>query len=302
MELAYLFVLQLCSFALFYARTTHAATARILVYTATQQFRHDSIPTALEALKAKQASIDVEFENTEDPSQFTDSNLANYDALIFLSTTGEDVALQRYFNLGGNFVGIHSASDTLRNSTAYINQLGSRFDYHADLQNFTVNVIDGNHPSTSILPTNWVIPDEVYNFEIDPRSLGATVVLAADESTVVDNGVRRFDQGTPHPLAWFAERGAGVQAGNVAGRSFYTSLGHLNETWRDELFISHVIGGISWVLQGNTTRAYNSSAQVGSLQASGSSSLAGSPPSTATTTSPPPSGSQNTSSYVSLPR
>ncbi|KAJ3512885.1 hypothetical protein NLJ89_g3263 [Agrocybe chaxingu] len=243
MELAYLFVLQLCSLALFYARTAHAATARILVYTATQRFRHDSIPTALEALKAKQASIDVEFENTEDPSQFTDSNLANYDALIFLSTTGE---------------GIHSASDTLRNSTTYINQLGSRFDYHADLQNFTVIVIDENHPSTSMLPTNWVIPDEVYNFEIDPRSLGATVVLAADESTVVDNGVRRFDQGTPHPIAWFEEKGAGVQPGNVAGRSFYTSLGHLNETWSDELFISHCTSGKSssirfWFFDGQPT-------------------------------------------------
>jgi len=32
--------------------------------------------------------------------------------------------------------------------------------------------------------------------------------------------------------AWFQERGAGVETGGVAGRSFYTSLGHLNETWR----------------------------------------------------------------------
>ena len=33
--------------------------------------------------------------------------------------------------------------------------------------------------------------------------------------------------------AWYQERGAGVQTvkGGVAGRSFYTSLGHLNETW-----------------------------------------------------------------------
>ena len=32
-------------------------------------------------------------------------------------------------------------------------------------------------------------------------------------------------------IAWYQERGAGVQSGGTAGRSFYTSLGHLNEIW-----------------------------------------------------------------------
>lgn len=31
---------------------------------------------------------------------------------------------------------------------------------------------------------------------------------------------------------WYQEHGAGVQSGGTAGRSFYTSLGHLNETWQ----------------------------------------------------------------------
>lgn len=67
---------------------------------------------------------------------------------------------------------------------------------------------------------------------------------------VTDNGVRKFDQGSPHPLgkllvgfqvsrsaltanqAWYQEHGAGVDTNGIAGRSFYTSLGHLNETWQ----------------------------------------------------------------------
>ena len=102
-----------------------------------------------------------------------------------------------------------------------------------------------------------------------------------------------------HFAAWFQEKGAGVEAGGIAGRSFYTSLGHLNETWQvsdvkvivaveiahllplqDNLFLAHVFGGISWVLQGNTTRAFNSSGQVGNAQASMSTTVsisAGSP-------------------------
>lgn len=63
--------------------------ARILIYSATQGFRHDSIPTAIQAMKANQSSINAVFENTEDQTQFTDEILSRYDALLFLDTTGE---------------------------------------------------------------------------------------------------------------------------------------------------------------------------------------------------------------------
>ncbi|KAF8907327.1 trehalose utilization-domain-containing protein [Gymnopilus junonius] len=250
-------------------QAVQATQARILIYSRTLGFRHDSIPVAINALKTKQDSINVAFTSTEDPSQFTDSILSSYDALVFLSTTGEVLdsdgvaSFQKYLNLGGNFLAIHSASDTLRNTTCYTKELGAVFDYHPALQNFTVDVVGPSHPSTSMLPAQWNVQDEAYNFESNPRALGAIVVLSANESSYVDTGVRRFDQGTPHPTAWYQERGAGVQQGGAAGRSFYSSLGHLNETWQDELFMSHILGGISWVLQSNTTRAFNSSALVG---------------------------------------
>ena len=63
--------------------------ARILIYSATRNFRHDSIPTAIEALRAKGSSINVVFDNTEDETVFSDQGLAGYDALLFLSNTGE---------------------------------------------------------------------------------------------------------------------------------------------------------------------------------------------------------------------
>jgi len=64
-------------------------------------------------------------------------------------------ALQRYFDLGGNFVAIHSASDCLRNTTFYGQEVGefvrrfspllstnrpdclvgAFFDYHPVIQN-----------------------------------------------------------------------------------------------------------------------------------------------------------------------
>ncbi|TFK49891.1 class I glutamine amidotransferase-like protein [Heliocybe sulcata] len=255
-----------------------ADAARILIYSATRDFRHDSIPTAIDALKAKGSSISVSFDNTEDPTRFTDDVLKQYDAILFLDNTGEvlddqgKAAFQRYLGLGGNFVGVHAASDCLRNTTWYGNEVGAFFDYHPALQNATINVLDNAHPSTNMLPAQWHVQEEIYNFKSDPRVIGATVVLSADETSYSDPGPRNYNQGTPHPTAWFQERGAGVQGSGTAGRSFYTSLGHLNETWKDDLFLAHVLGGITWTLQSNTTLAFNASANVGNPASSSSSS------------------------------
>ncbi|KAK1234917.1 hypothetical protein PQX77_001879 [Marasmius sp. AFHP31] len=102
----------------------------VLIYSATAGFRHDSIPTAIQALKAKGPSVSIQFTATEDENHFTDDNLALYNAIVFLSTTGEvlspsgKTAFQNYLNLGGNFVGIHSASNCLVNDTFYGRQVG----------------------------------------------------------------------------------------------------------------------------------------------------------------------------------
>ncbi|KAH7873455.1 trehalose utilization-domain-containing protein [Lentinula edodes] len=251
-----------------FAPSAFATNAKVLIYSATEDFRHDSIPTAIQALQSKGPSFDIQFETTEDKAQFTDQYLARYDALLFLDNTGEvlddlgKAALQKYLDLGGNFIGIHAASDCLRNTTFYGHEVGAFFDYHPALQNATVDVIDSSHPSTSMLPAQWHVQDEMYNFKSDPRTIGATIILSANESSYIDTGTR-LNQGTPHPTAWFQERGAGAESNGTAGRSFYTSLGHLNETWQDELFLAHVFGGITWTLQSNTTLAFNTSAEVG---------------------------------------
>ncbi|KAJ7242786.1 trehalose utilization-domain-containing protein [Mycena haematopus] len=307
-------VLSWATLSCYYAWMTQSApSARVLVYTATLGFRHDSIPTAVEALSEAGPSINVVFDHTEDQNQFNDQNLANYDAIMFVSTTGEvlddsgKAAFQKYLDLGGNFVvsvplnclanpfesrqGVHSASDSLVNTTFYGKELGAYFDYHPALQNATVDVLV-SHPSTIMLPAEWHIQEEMYNFKSDPRAIGAIVLLAANESSYVDDGTRNFDQGTPHPSAWFQEHGAGVESGQIAGRSFYTSLGHLNQTWQDPLFISHVTGGLTWALQANTTKAFNASALVGNL----GSSTGGSSAASATGTSPAASPSEKPSS------
>ena len=52
------------------------------------------------------------------PTQFTDANLATFDVVVFMSTTGEilndaqQAAFERYIQGGGGFAGVHAASDT----------------------------------------------------------------------------------------------------------------------------------------------------------------------------------------------
>ncbi len=88
--------LSLLVLSLLMAQTTNAIqlnTARILIYSATRDFRHDSIPTAVDALVQRGPSYQVAFDHTEDQTWFTDDRLAQYDAVLFLSNTGEGALL-----------------------------------------------------------------------------------------------------------------------------------------------------------------------------------------------------------------
>ncbi|KAF8604684.1 class I glutamine amidotransferase-like protein [Ceratobasidium sp. AG-I] len=269
---------------------TALTAPRILIYSATAGYRHESIPTAIAALKQLGQANNIDFDATEDKALFTGSNLPKYDALLFLSNSEEVLddsgkqAFQSYLNEGGNYIGIHAASACLYNTTFYQKEVGALFDYHPELQP-TFVIVDRTHPSTSMLPDRWTFTEEAYNFRSDPRLVGAKVVLSVDETSYTDNGVRNYTQGSPHPIAWYQERGAGSEDIPSAGRSFYTSLGHLSSTWGDQTFLAHIlVGGIQWTLASNTTRAMNSNGQVGAT-----------PPMTTSTSS---SASSTTTGYV----
>jgi hypothetical protein len=63
--------------------------SRVLIFSATKLYRHDSIPTAIEALKKRADEIDVQFDATEDDTVFSDASLEQYNAILFLSTSGD---------------------------------------------------------------------------------------------------------------------------------------------------------------------------------------------------------------------
>jgi hypothetical protein len=65
------------------------STKRILIFSATEGYRHDSIPTAIEAFRKLELDLGVHFETTEDEVVLRDESLAKFDAVLFLSNMGE---------------------------------------------------------------------------------------------------------------------------------------------------------------------------------------------------------------------
>ncbi|MEC4018708.1 ThuA domain-containing protein [Streptomyces sp. H27-D2] len=214
------------------------AQDRVLVFSRTAGFRHDSIPGGIAALKDLGAKHDFAVDATENPTAFTAANLARYDAVVFLSTTGDvlnrtqQTAFEQYIAADGGYVGIHAAADTEYDWPFYGGLAGAYFDSHPVIQRATVKVEDRAHPATAHLGRTWERTDEWYNYRTNPRDR-AHVLASLDESTY-SGGTMNGD----HPIAWCQEyRG---------GRSFYTGGGHTKESFTDPVFRTHLLGGIRY--------------------------------------------------------
>ncbi|MFI9612302.1 ThuA domain-containing protein [Streptomyces sp. NPDC052023] len=207
---------------------------RLLVYTRTTDYRHDSIPDAVAAVDAFGA---FDAEHTEDPAAL-EAPLDDYAAVLFLSTSGEVLTppgrarLAAYVESGGGFAGVHAAACTEYHWPYYGELLGARFARHPAYQPGTALVADHDHPATRHLPAVWHFTDEWYDFRAGPDA-SARVLVTADETSYEGGGM-----GDGHPLVWCREQGA--------GRAFYTALGHAGEAYGDPDFRAHLLGGIRW--------------------------------------------------------
>src|SRR6266850_1325107 len=234
------FLIALVVLALCRVTSTHAAAPyKVMVFSATAGFRHDSITNGITAIQALGSTNGFAVDATEDATAFSDPNLAQYKAVIFLNTTGDvltntaqETALQNFIRAGGGWVGIHSAADTEYGWPWYGGLVGAYFASHPAVQSGTVKVIDAVDPSTSMLPRRWVRTDEWYNFQTNPRA-SAHILATVDESTY-SGGTNGYD----HPIAW--------SHNYDGGRAWYTAGGHTPESFSEPLFLAHLLGGIEF--------------------------------------------------------
>ena len=217
----------------------------VLVFSKTAGFRHDAIPAGIQAIRELGAANSFTVTATEDANAFTTANLAQYEAVVFLSTTGDvlnatqQTAFESYIRGGGGFAGIHAASDTEYDWPFYGELVGAYFASHPAIQPVTVRVQDRAHAATAHLPQAWNVTDELYNYRTNPRS-SARVLATLDESTYSGGSM-----GADHPITWCKTLSS--------GRSFYTGLGHTQAMYADSNFRRELLGGIRYAA--NRTKA-----------------------------------------------
>jgi type 1 glutamine amidotransferase len=228
------------------------ARFKALIFTKTAAFRHtECIPQGTAAIGQLAGEHNFDVDATEDANQFNDANLAGYDVVIFLCTTGDvlnaaqQAAFERYIRAGGGYAGIHSASDTEYDWPWYGGLVGAYFRDHPGVagvnQQFqvaSIDVEDRHTAATKRLPQRWTREEEWYNFRTNPRD-SVHVLMSVDESTYDPRGYS-VPGGSPpmgdHPISW-CHRYDG-------GRAFYTALGHKGTYWDEPLLQAHVLGGI----------------------------------------------------------
>ncbi|MEW9551981.1 ThuA domain-containing protein [Nonomuraea sp. NPDC050783] len=220
-----------------HAVPAQAAAFKVLVFSKTAGFRHDAIPAGIQAIRDLGSAGDFAVDATEDSAAFTAANLAQYKAVVFLSTTGDvlndtqQAAFQAYVDGGGGYVGVHAAADTEYNWPYYGQLMGAWFNNHPAIQQATVRNEDRAHAATAHLGATWSRTDEWYNYRTNPRP-NVRVLQSLDEGSYSGGGMG------DHPITWCHPQSS--------GRAFYTGLGHTQESYADPAFRTLLLGGIRY--------------------------------------------------------
>lgn len=216
------------------------ANPRVLLFSKTKGFRHDSIETARDKIIQNGQKTGMSFEWTEDSSKFNTEYLKQFDSIVFLMTTGdvlnetEQSVLERFVEGGRGWVGVHSASDTEYDWPWYGNLVGAYFKSHPSQHyKLTMKVESEAHPSSFGLPRPWQRSDEWYDFRANPRSK-VNVLLSLDEKEYKPKA-------EDHPISWWHWQGK--------GKAWYTGMGHTKESYSETAFMQHLMGGVLWASQ-----------------------------------------------------
>jgi type 1 glutamine amidotransferase len=214
-----------------------AFSKSVLIFSKTAGFHHNSIAVAIPAIIKLGQENGFSVDTTTNSALFTESNLKQYDAVIFLSTTGDVLnneqqeAFKKYIESGKGFVGVHAATDTEYDWPWYGDLVGAYFSKHPKQQQATLHVVDHNFIATKHLPETWSRFDEWYNFKYIAK--GLHVLITIDEKSY-EGG----ENGDNHPMSWYHDYDG--------GRAFYTELGHTEESYSDPLYLKHLLGGIKY--------------------------------------------------------
>ncbi len=224
---------------------------KALLIPTTNGWRHESVHAGVLAIQQLAVKNFFDVVYFDDPGSFNDKNLAQFQVIIFLNTTGnildsaQQRVMERFIRSGKGFVGIHSASDTHYGWEWYTKLVGRMFYVHPVIQTAKLKILDPKFPGLQGFADGKLWTDEFYEFGAEKIS-GLQYILGIDETTYnpkVDWGSRKSEgMGALHPLSWYHNYDG--------GRSFYTALGHLPSVFSEQAFLNHLYAGILWAATG----------------------------------------------------
>ena len=240
---------------LIFSCSKHEGKAKILVFSKTAGYHHESIADGNLAIQKLGSQNNFDVDTTTDAAMFTEDTLKKYAAVVFLSTTGDvlnylqEAAFERYIQAGGGYMGIHAAADCEYDWGWYGRLVGGYFlshpginDTFPNIQPGILQVVDKDNNATKFLPAAWKRTDEFYSYK--KLSKDTKILLKIDEKSYHGGA-----NGDNHPMAWYHEYDG--------GRAFYTALGHTKESFAEDLYLKHILGGIQYAVGENKGLDYS---------------------------------------------
>lgn len=225
-------------------KTNTEEKMKILVFTKTEGYHHESISSGIKMLKGLSEEENWTIFATDQSELIRDSILESIDVVVFLNPSGDalcdegQAAMEGFFKQPKGFVGIHAAADCEYDWPFYGELVGAYFKTHPPAQEASIIFESFDHPAMKPFEgmETYTTFDEWYSFRKNPRE-NVNVLATLDESSIKEFENDDFKMGD-HPIIWWNEEN-GV-------RSFYTGFGHTHETFQNELIINHIKNAVNW--------------------------------------------------------
>ena len=258
------------------ARAEEARKRRLLMYTRSEGFEHPcvqrkggklSLAETIVTDLGKKHNFEVICE--KDGRVFLSREFPHFDGFVF-ETQGDLLkvqsrdgsppmtldgkrALLAAVASGKGFVGCHCASDTFHSKAhyqgrarfeqtgedidPYIRMVGGEFISHGSQQKAWMRLVDDTFPGTAGLK-DFELFEEWYSLKNFAPDLH--VILVQDTQDMKKTG-GDVDYDRPnYPATWARMY--------HKGRVFFTSMGHRDDVWKNDIFQKLLVGGINWSL------------------------------------------------------
>ena len=235
---------------------------KVLVYTKTLGFPHSSVPIGARAIQIMgQKATAWQTVISDDAYMFEPQTLAQFDAVMMMSTTGElfgvadrasnerlRKSLLDFVSSGKGIAGSHAATDCSYRWKEYGDMFGGYFAGHP-FGSIHVKIDDPSSPINAVFASqDFDIRDEIYTFREPYSRKSQRILLSIDmaKTRLADDPKRPgFKQGEnrndhDYALSWIKPYGQ--------GRVFYCAFGHDHGIFWNKAILQHYLDGMQYAL------------------------------------------------------